>query len=89
MQITTIIIIVDLPVLIFEQFSNLFAQFAEVRPLVHVARPALLDDQVQVGVAVGWSLKPGGRKISNKRFGQIQLVKRTQDMDKVNSSKPN
>ena len=73
--ISIIIIIVNLPVLIFEQFSNLFAQFAEVRPLVHVARPALLDDQVQVGVAVGWSLKPGGQKISNTRLrlGQIQL----------------
>ena len=71
----SITIIVDLPVLIFEQFSNLFAQFAEVRPLVHVARPALLDDQVQVGVAVGWSLKPGGRKISSTRLGQTQLFK--------------
>ena len=31
-----------LPMLIFEQFSDLLAQFAEVRPLVHVTRPTFL-----------------------------------------------
>ena len=31
-----------LPMLVFEQFGNLLAELAEVRPLVHVARPAFL-----------------------------------------------
>jgi len=52
-------------VLIFEQFSNLFAQFAEVRPLVHVARPALLDDQVQVGVK---SLRSPELELSGRKW---------------------
>ena len=31
-----------LPMLVFKQFGNLLAELAEVRPLVHVARPAFL-----------------------------------------------
>ena len=42
MKMMMMIVKEGLPMLVFEQFGNLLAELAEVRPLVHVARPAFL-----------------------------------------------